>query len=557
MSYIAEIKNHIISFIASVYQSHPEFSQIIKKITIECNVDVKRSSFGDCSTNAPLIIAKMINCSPETVGKKFVENFSKNDQFFDSVIYSPNGFVNFIFISKVYDVIVATFLKNELALISKVNDPKEINVEFVSANPTGPLHVGHARGGIIGDTLVRILRAKGHKVASEFYINDHGNQIKKLGESLKARYQNICGSESVLPDGGYKGEYLVDCAQKLFTGYQNKLLDNSIEWFSEFAKDEMLKDINETLDEYKISFDKWFSENSLYDDGSVPSIAQWLLEKGYAYHLEDKSLWFKASSLCGDSEDWVICRANGEYTYTASDLAYLKNKIDRGFTTLIMVLGQDHHGFAKRMKQITSLFSEDVSLEVILYQMVTVTDKGQLMRLSKRSGNIIALYDIVKTVGSDAARFFYLNRDAGTHLDFDVHRALEHSEHNPVFYIQYAIVRMKSILRSAHELKIAWNFISDEEEIGYHYQQNERILIRKVDSFDTMLDTICCTRSTYLLANYTSHLASLFHSFYNSSSCLHDENRSAVKKRVRLVALLQKTMTIATELLGITSPEVM
>jgi len=546
MNIFIEIQNDFLDFLKKNYQ----INKNLLNINFDNNLEEKRIDFGDFSTNAPFVISKILKINHFEIINNVILNF-KNINI-SKIEAASNGFLNFFIKSDFYENYLSLILKNKI-LYEKTKNKKKYNIEFVSANPTGPLHIGHGRGGIIGDILANVLKELGHEVTKEFYINDAGSQIEKLGKSLKARYQELCGLNIEFLDDWYSGDYLINIANDLFKKNENSLLNEEINFFSEYGKKKLLEKLKETLNNYGINFDIWFSEKILHLDGSIEKALKILSEKNFCYEL-DNSLWFKSTNW-NDDKDRVLKKSNGEYTYISADIAYLKNKIDRGYDHLIMILGQDHHSYKTRLNSIiNALGYKSEILSVILYQLVTIKKNDESVRLSKRAGNIVLLDDIIKLVGKDIARFFYLNKDADAHLNFDIKNALENSTNNPVYYINYAIVRMKSILKKFEEIKFNENHNNNNK---YEYSDIEKMILRKINSFGSILNKIENSYETHILTYYLLELTSLFHNFYTDNQCLNINNKDLTEKRINLVKLNLIIMEKAMNILGIKPSEIM
>lgn len=551
MNIFNEIINAFQAFISNNFLLEKENNNF----SYDFNVEEKRKDFGDFSSNATLILCKLLKKSPKEIFEIIDKNF-KNDDI-QKIEFAGAGFINFYIKDNVYSNYLKKLISNKFNVLSLINNSKEnFNIEFISANPTGPLHIGHGRGGIIGDTLVRILRELKYNVTSEFYINDAGAQIEKLGKSLLIRYKQKCGENIELPEDSYHGEYLKDIADELFEKNENKILNNSVEWFSDYGKKILLDELKNTLSSYNIFFDVWFSEKKLHVENKIIEAVEILKKNNAVYETEDGAIWFKATEY-GDEKDRVLKRSNGSWTYVAADIAYLKNKIKRGFTKLIMVLGQDHHSFAIRIKGIMqALGYNSDNLKIILYQLVTITHEGELLRLSKRKGNIISLKDIVEVVGTDISRFFYLNKNADAHLDFDVNIALKNDDTNPVYYIHYAYVRIQGILRK-FETKYGDFESSVNNNFDYKYENNERVLIKKVSMLQNLLESIIKNLQPHLLSYYLLELTSLFHSFYNSNIFVLNEDKETTIKRICIIKSIYSTFDKCLEMMGMSKPKSM
>jgi arginyl-tRNA synthetase len=518
------------------------------------NVDDQKQDFGDLSSNAALILAKELKMQPRAVAAQLQSAFT-HPYILKTEIAGP-GFIN-LWLTKEAYVLLAETLFNENEQFFKLEEsaPRHsYNIEFVSANPTGPLHLGHGRGGIIGDVLGNVLSFMGHKVTKEFYINDAGNQIQKLGASFKARCLQELGTAAELPEDGYQGDYLKELATTCIKTHGGaKLLEQPDQFFEQYAKDMLLQKIKDTLNSYGIMFDVWFSEKTLHENGAITASLAKLAQRNATYE-KDGALWFKSTEY-GDDKDRVVRKATGELTYAAADIAYLENKIARGFDQLIMVLGQDHHSYKQRLAGILqALGYQPTLLEVILYQLVSLKEGGQALRMSKRKGRIITLEDVIETVGKDVARFFYLNRKADAHLDFDIELALKKNDENPVYYIQYAYVRTGSILEKSKALEgYAAIDAHDAEFLG----TAEYLLLKKIMSLKAILESISSTHQTHPLTYYVLELAQLFHRYYAENRVINPENHRQSRARLALITILRNTFGICLELLGVSAPEKM
>ena len=534
--------------------------KLLNAIQVNLNVD-KGSEHGDISCNAALIIAKQGErdggrANPREVAEKIKDALLQNKELCNDIekidIAGP-GFINLFLKKEVWLKIIEQLSvdTNNFFALEKDEEPKKYLVEYVSANPTGPLHLGHGRGGMIGDVLSNILSFIGHTVHREFYINDVGNQIKRLGQSFKIRCQQELGQEVSFLEDGYAGQYLIDLAKKFVAEHGEKVLENSDEFFAEYAKKEMLALLKQTLDGYGVQFDEWFSEKSLADSGAVAEAIEELRKKDLVYDKDD-ALWFKSTQF-GDEKDRVIVKKGGVLTYIASDIAYHKNKFERGYDFAINMWGQDHHGYVTRLKATMEALGFDKErLHVILFQMVSIKKNDAYVKMSKRAGNVTELADVVKTVGKDVARFFYLNRKAEAHLDFDLETALKKTEENPVYYIQYAYVRIGSVIKKAEGAisKGAYTHIE-------HLAAGEINLLKKICNLESLLKTISKSYQTHLLAYYTLELAKSFHSYYNANKIIDVENIPVSQMRLLIVGLVRKTLGQCLDLLGLSKPEKM
>jgi arginyl-tRNA synthetase len=522
------------------YDQAPEF---------QLNTDESKQQFGDMSSNTALILSKRLERIPRSIAQEIVEQFTH--EFIEKIEIAGPGFLNFFFTSAAWHIIAAQlFIEKNSFFKSSQHVNHSIDIEFVSANPTGPLHFGHGRGGIIGDVLTRIFRFLGYTVTAEFYINDAGRQIQKLGESLKARYLQLEGVDIAVPEDGYHGEYLIALAQQMAREHGAALLDQPNDFFAEYAKSNLLSRIRATLKTYGIEYDVWFSEKTLHDSGAIIRALNDLESKGYIYKQDD-ALWFKSTAF-GDDKDRVVRKASGELTYAAPDIAYLKDKVERGHDQIILILGHDHHSYATRLQAICqALGLTHTRLDVILYQLVQIKEGGEQVRMSKRAGTGVTLDDIIETVGTDVARFFYLNRKADAQLEFDLDLALKRTEENPVFYIQYAYVRTGSILAKAL-LEDALQNITEKD--AYHITAEESGLLKKICALKDILDSISTNHHTHLLAYYTYELAQTFSKYYAKHRIIDTQEMMKSRARLLLTANVRTTLSLCLDLMGISKP---
>lgn len=554
MNIFDTLHHELLHHVQKLYQLSPEHTAAI---AVDINDDAKKQAFGDLTTNAGLIIAKQIGQNPRIVAQNIIEHFS-HPHVTRCEIAGP-GFIN-LFLTPAAFTSLATEIFTQEASFFKLgaHDKKNYyNIEFVSANPTGPLHLGHGRNGILGDVYSNILRFLGHHVTKEFYINDAGAQMQKLGNSLKVRCQQELGESVEIAEDGYQGEYLVALAKQALAEdkqkVETKITENDIDFFTQYARDHLLEQQRRTLSQYGIHFDVWFSEKVLHIDNDVEAALKLLEEKNYTY-VEDGALWFKSTAF-GDDKDRVLKRSNGEVTYMAADVAYTQNKLARGAQKIVIVVGQDHHGYVDRMKAvIQALGHKAEDLDILLYQLVTIKEDGEQIRMSKRAGRIVSLEDIIETVGADVARFFYLNRKADAHLTFDIGLALKRTEENPVYYIQYAYVRINSVFVKAYEHAALQNITAADI---MDLDDEEKVLLKKICNLKELLKNMSHNYQVHLLTYYVLELAHLFHSYYGSHKVIDLENVAVSRSRLALLITLQKTLRLCMELLGISCPEKM
>jgi arginyl-tRNA synthetase len=548
------LKSKFFSFL----QSHFSLSaQTVAAVELVLQEDANKADFGDMSSNAAMVLARSLGRSPRIIAQEIVQYFS--DDLIERIDIAGPGFLNFFLIDAAF-VVEAQRYATDLAVALQPEQGyirRSYSVEFVSANPTGPLHIGHGRGGIIGDVMGNVLRFLGNRVTKEFYVNDAGKQIQTLGQSLLIRCQQVLGERVELPEDAYHGEYLRIMAQEMLAqapeNVRRAIDAQDLCFFSEYAYHRLREEQEATLAEYKIQFDVWFSERILHSSHAVDESIQMLIDRGHTYEL-DGALWFRSTTF-GDDKDRVLRRANGEYTYVAADVAYMLHKLHRGAEQLVMVLGQDHHSYVVRLKGILQALGYRADqLDVILYQLVTVKEDGEVLRLSKRAGRIVSLRDIIQLVGSDVARFFYLHRKADAHLDFDLALALRRTDENPVFYLQYAFVRTGSILERACKHEFLATFSMADAK---NFSREERILLRKIFSLKTLLVSIAASYQAHLLTYYALDLAQQFHAFYAAYRVVDVEQIEQSRRRLALVSLVRSQLALCFDLLGICAPEQM
>ena len=546
MDTISQISQQFTQFLTKKYQLTAE--QVAHPLTL--NTDQAKKDFGDLSSQAPLALAKIVGRPPREIATEVAQEFTH--PAVEKIGIAGPGFLNF-YLRHATWVAIAQQLYERHALFFKPSPltPQKFNIEFVSANPTGPLHIGHGRGGIVGDVLGNILSFLGHTVTKEFYINDAGSQLDKLGNSLKIRCQQLVGTSIELPEDAYHGEYLIELAKACVKEFGTEVIAQPTHWFAEYGKEKLLAAIKQTLAQYGIKYDVWFSERTLAQ--AVPEEIAKLKKNNFSYE-KDGAVWFKSTEF-GDDKDRVLRKANGEYTYVASDIAYLENKFARGFDHLIMILGQDHHSYVVRLKGLAQAMGYDPNrLEIILYQLVTLKESGAVLRMSKRTGTMVTLDDVLETVGTDVARFFYLNRKVDAHLDFDVDLALKKTDENPVYYLQYAYVRTGSILEKSREVPgLSQITRGDTAQLG----AGEIGLLKKIIELKEILASIERRHQTHLLTYYLLELAQTFHHYYTFNRVIEPENVPQTRARLLATGLVRETLGLGLELLGISRPQKM
>ncbi|NIS75800.1 MAG: arginine--tRNA ligase [Deltaproteobacteria bacterium] len=515
----------------------------------------KNTEFGDYATNIAMIGAKRAGGDPKMLAKEIKKAIQENDEegFFSRIDIAGPGFINFFLSAPAVINMVNHLVNSDDYLSFPIADPPKTIIEFVSANPTGPLHVGHGRGAAFGDSLARILRFTGRSVTTEYYVNDVGRQIEVLGRSLYLRYLESMGKKVEFPDDHYRGEYLKKIAKEVREKEGDKYLgseDDTPDFFLTYGMGRILEGIREDLERFNVQIDSWFGEETLYASDEVDRSINLLKEKGCVYE-KDGAIWFK-STLFGDDKDRVIVRANNQKTYFASDIAYHLNKQRRGFGEMIDIWGADHHGYVPRLRAATkSLGIDEKDFKVILVQFVTLIKDGAAVSMSTREGRFETLRDVLDEVGSDAARFFYLLRNANSHLDFDLDLAKKESSDNPVYYVQYAHARICSILREAADRGIelpAKLYVSGDAE------KEELELMKKSLEFRDVVEDASAFLEPHRIPFYLIECGKLFHSFYNRYRFITEE-RSVTMKKLALALAIKKVIATGLALIGVSAPE--
>lgn len=515
---------------------------------------------GDFSTNIAMAGAKAYRKAPRQIAEAIVSRLSFEGTLIDSAKIAGPGFINFYLGDRYYSEIVSDVVeKGDSYGRSDYGDGKRVIVEFVSANPTGPMHIGNARGGAIGDCLASVLDAAGYEVQREFYINDAGNQIEKFATSLEIRYLQGCGQDIEMPEDAYHGVDITEHANAFIKEYGDKYVNADSQErrnaLVDFALPKNIAGLESDLKKYRIVYDKWFRESSLHNDGSVKAVIDALKEKGVTYE-QDGALWFKASEF-GNDKDIVLIRANGLPTYIVPDIAYHYNKlVTRGYDKAIDVLGADHHGYVPRMKAALSALGLDASrLDCVIMQMVRLVREGETIKLSKRSGKAITLNTLLEEVPIDAARFFFNLREPNSHFDFDLELAAKQSSENPVYYVQYAHARICSIIKKANEQGIEASK-PNTEALNRLNSKEERELISHLAGLTDEIISAAKQYDPAKITHYVIELATLFHKFYNAQRVVSDDAQ-LTQARLYLCCAVKCTIKNILTMLKIDAPEAM
>lgn len=521
----------------------------------------KEEAFGDLSTNLAMQMAKQAKTTPRNLAQIIVKNADTRGTYINRVEIAGPGFINFYLNNEwLYKTLRLIDEKQEHYGEVNIGNGEKVMVEFVSANPTGPLHMGNARGGALGDCIASVLEKAGYNVTREYYINDAGNQIEKFGISLEARYlQQLKGEDSVpFPEDGYHGEDIIDHVKEYIKEHGTDLLDKSPEErrkaLVEYALPKNLKRIRDGLTRYRINYDVWFHESSLYN-GEIEETINILKERGYVIE-KDGALWLSAEKT-GLEKDEVLIRQNGYPTYMASDIAYHRNKfIKRGFDRVINLWGADHHGHVARMKAaMEALGISKDRLQIVLFQLVHLYKDGELVRMSKRTGRAITLDDLLDEVGVDAARFFFNMKTSGSHLDFDMNLAVEQSNNNPVYYVQYAHARICSILRKLKEENIE-RMPAEKVNLSLLVHPEELALIKKLAEYPEEIKMAAQTLEPSRLTHYVMDVAAHFHRFYNACR-VKGEEEDLLQARLLLINCTKIVIKNVLDLIRINAPEKM
>lgn len=520
----------------------------------------REKEFGDFATNAAMLMAKEARCAPRKIAETIVSHLKTEDSFISEVNVAGAGFINFkLDGSQLVRVLEMIDEQKENYGRIDLGKGEKIMVEFVSANPTGPMHMGNARGGALGDCLASVLDWAGYDVCREFYINDAGNQIEKFAKSLEARYiQALKGEDAVsFPEDGYQGEDIRVHAKNFIALFGDIYLEKSSEERRAALVDYALKlnidALKTDLEKYRIDYDVWFRESSLHESGEARRVVDELTERGYTYEKEG-AVWFKATEF-GEEKDEVLVRANGFLTYFAVDVAYHRNKfINRNFQTVINIWGADHHGHVARLKAaMAALGIEPERLEVVLMQLVRLVQGGEVVRMSKRTGKSITLNDLLEETSIDAARFFFNMRQANSHFDFDLDLAVQQSNENPVFYVQYAHARICSILRLMAQENITVK-AANEVNLKLLREEQEIDLMKLLARFPEEIRAAAISREPSRMTRYVMELAAGFHTFYGACR-VKTEDKALMDARLVLVNAVKTVLKNALTLLSIEAPE--
>ncbi len=584
------MKNQIVQTLSQCIDTLKAQSLLPSDLMPQVRVDHTRDkAHGDFATNLAMVLAKPAGKAPREMAELIVAALPEAAWLVKVEIAGP-GFINFFVADdSKFSVVPAILEQGEAYGCSDAGGGQSVLVEFVSANPTGPLHVGHGRGAAYGASLSNLLEAAGYQVTREYYVNDAGRQMDILATSVWLRYLELLGERFSFPTNGYQGDYIRDIAEEVksrvgealhrsveevYAGVPKdapagdkeahidgliaaakQLLGEQYALVHRVALESILGDIREDLAEFRVTFDNWFSEQSLFDSGLVDAVIEKLQQASFIYEKEG-ALWFRSTAF-GDEKDRVVVRDNGVKTYFASDIAYHLNKFERGFEHLIDIWGADHHGYIPRVKAaLKALALNDAALEVLLVQFATLWRGGEKVPMSTRSGQFVTLRELREEVGTDAARFFYVMRKSEQHMDFDLDLAKSQSNDNPVYYIQYAHARIASVLRQAEEKGMAWNRQVGVENLNLLEEEVEKEIAALLVRFPELIARAATSREPHLVAYYLRDLAHKLHSYYNSTPFLV-EDAALRHARLTLVAAVKQVIYNGLALLGVSAPETM
>lgn len=535
-----------------------ELQQIIKSSLEKSNIDLESSKIiieipkdvnhGNYSTNVALVLTKILHKNPMEIANLIKDNIET--PIVSKIEIAAPGFINFYLTDKrIFDELGKIIKENKSYGKNNLGNNTKIDIEYVSANPTGSLHIGHGRGAVYGDNLSRIMSFCGYDVTREYYINDAGNQMNNLGISIKERYKEACGLPYELPEDGYHGKEIITIAKDLYEKYQDSKLDEDIEYFKQKGLEVLMQQIKKDLDTFRVNFDVFTSEQSLYDSGLVEEVLN-LFKKNNDCYVEDDALWLRTTKF-GDDKDRVIVKNDGTYTYLLPDIANHVNKISRGFDELVDVFGSDHHGYVNRLKASLDILGYDSSmLDVKLLQMVRLLKDGEEVKISKRTGKTITLIELIEEVGINAARYFFASKSLDTQIDFDLSLAIKNSNENPAYYIEYANARISSILNNyKQEITAEEDYHTIKEPLAY------TIMNKLLDFTDTVIST-AEKKQPHIICNYVYELATLFHSYYSSEKFI-TEDEEYTRERMILLKAIKIVINNSLNLIGIIPREQM
>jgi arginyl-tRNA synthetase len=552
------MKNETVKIIQNAIESISEPWGMKKVPYIEIEIP-KIESHGDIASTIAMDLTRILKKPPRKIAEELLPKIIEQQGPFEKIEIAGPGFINFTFkkdflLNKLLKLLKDKHFKH----ITNLGKGKKIQIEFVSANPTGPLHIGHGRGAAVGNALCNLLRSAGYEVTREYYINDAGLQVKLLGQSVYASYQQKLGNNIQYPADGYKGKYIESISEEIRlkdgSKHLNKPFEECGEFFTSYSYRMMLAEIAKDLKDFGILFDRWQSEKDLYEQGKVNDALNDLRKKDLLYE-KDGALWFRSTNF-NDDKDRVVIKKDGEYTYFASDIAYHEDKIKRNFDSIVNIWGADHHGYIQRLRSVLGAFGlPEEKFKVILIQMVTLLRHGKPVQMSKRAGEFITLSEVIEEVGTDTAKFIFLTRRADSHLEFDIEIAKEQSAENPVFYIQYAFARISSLFRQAMEKGI---LLKDADMIGADLEvlkdADEISILKKILQYPIVFEGAVLSFEPHRVTYYLQDLAGQFHSYYNKHRVITDD-KTLTFARLNLCKAVQIALEDGLTILGVNAPE--
>lgn len=539
-------------YLTGLFEIASEKLEYLKDFTPIFNVPANQAH-GDLSTNAAMLLTKQLKRNPRQIAEEIIASLEYDNKIIEKIEIAGPGFINFSFSSAFVAGVITEILekKDEFGKSDKYSG-KKANVEFVSANPTGPLTVGHGRNAVYGDTVANMLEWTGYQVDREFYFNNAGRQMRVLGDSVRLRYLELSGRSEPFPEDYYQGEYIKDIAKKLYEEHGDKLKDEPAEGiFKDTAEREIFKDINATLERLNIRFETYFNENKLYEEGKIKELLDIFRQKELSYE-KDNAVWLKLTEL-GNEQDKVIVKSTGEPTYRLPDIAYHRTKFERGYDLIVDIFGSDHNAtYPDVMAGLKSLGYDVSKMKVLIYQFVTIMEKGEVVKMSTRKANFITLDELVEEVGADVVRYFFNMRGASSHLNFDLQLAKTQSDENPVFYLQYAHARISSIFRMTKEAGLKLS----TENLDLLVTEEEQALLKKLHNFPEEMLYSAENFESHRIAAYLEETAALFHRFYTQCRIIGSDQKLA-EARIALCTAVQYVLRNGLRILGVSAPDKM
>jgi len=540
------------NYIKNLFQQAENNLDYLKDIELQLNVP-QEVSHGDYSTNIAMLLTKKLKKNPREIAQKIIDNLEYDPEIISKIEIAGPGFINFFFSPSFVNKIIKTIcdVKEQFGKSKKYKGVKA-NVEFVSANPTGPLTVGHGRNAVLGDTVAKLLEEIGYNVDREYYFNNAGRQMRVLGNSVAARYLELLGEKVDFSEDFYQGEYIIDIAKKIYEEHGDKFKNNlEDDIFKDTAEKEIFKDIKKTLEAINIKFDNYFNENDLYEKGEIQKLLDFFEQKNLSYK-KDGAVWLKLSEM-GQEVDKVIVKSTGEPTYRLPDIAYHKSKFDRNYDLIIDIFGSDHNAtYPDVLAGIGALGYDKEKVKVIIYQFVTIMEKGQVVKMSTRKANYITLDELIDEVGKDVVRYFFIMRNSTSHMNFDLDIAKKNSDENPVFYLKYAHARIASILRMVDDQKLTASF----EDLDILNTETEQKLIKHLHKYPDEVMLSATNYEPHKLANYLENLAALFHRFYTECRIIGSDKKLA-EARIALIIAVKTVLKNGLNIFSIEAPEKM